>query len=102
MTVSQLAIPEMKENKSTTPAPEFEDKTDIETQIKDLAEQYALNQSVSNIIMKKYRRLIKKRDAMIIVLFIALIILFSSCVVGYYDMTYPKYELTKINNIAKE
>lgn len=102
MTVSQFANPERMENNDITPAPEFEDKTDINNQIKELAEQYAINQYYSNIVMKKYRRLIKKRDAMIILLFIVFSVLFSSCVVGFYDMTYPKYELTKINNISKE
>jgi len=80
----------MDENKTQTAAPEFEQPTNIDEQIKDLAEQYAINQSIGRMIIKKYNKLMKKK---IIIVFISLSIIASGCVtVNVYQQPVNQYQ----------
>lgn len=47
------------DNTTQTEKPEFEDQTNVDEQLKQIAEQYAINQSIGRILVKKYSKLEK-------------------------------------------
>ena len=47
---------------TTTDIPIFEDQTDIDEQLKEIAEQYAINQGIGRILVKKYDKVKKKKE----------------------------------------
>ena len=104
----------MDENKTQTTPPEFEQPTDIDEQIKDLAEQYAINRAITNIIIKKYTKLMKKKAAKIVIFILLAMIVYGCVTVNIYQRPVKKYKnyteqdtvnieswyyLTKINKI---
>ena len=75
----------MDENKTQTAAPEFDQPTDIDEQIKDLAEQYAINRAITNIILKKYTKLMKKKAAKIVIFILLSMIAYGCVTVNIYQ-----------------
>ncbi len=47
---------------TTTDIPIFEDQTDIDEQLKEISEQYAINQSIGRILVKKYDKIKKIKE----------------------------------------
>ena len=45
-----------------TEKPIFDDQTDIDEQLKEIAEQYAINQSIGRILVKKYDKIKKIKE----------------------------------------
>ena len=45
-----------------TEKPIFEDATDIDEQLRQIAEQYSINQSIGRILVKKYANIKKLKD----------------------------------------
>ena len=89
------------ESKTQTPVTIFQEVSKTLTDEQILAENYSISQSISKIILKKYARMMKNK-AVKVVIFIMISIMLSGCVVSFYDMANPKYELTNINNTVKE
>ena len=50
------------DNETFTEKPVFEDKTDIDEQLKQIAEQYAINQSIGRILVRNYEKIKKLKD----------------------------------------
>ena len=82
----------MDENKTQTAVPEFEQPTDIDEQIKDLAEQYAINRAITNIIIKKYIKLMKKKAAKIVIFILLAMIVYGCVTVNIYQQPVKKYQ----------
>ena len=79
MTDSQLTTCQRMEDKTSTPIPEFKEVTKTQTDEQILAESYSISQSISNIIIKKYARLMKGKAAKIVI-FILLSMIIYGCV----------------------
>ena len=88
----------MDENKTQTAAPEFDQPTDIDEQIKDLAEQYAINRAITNIILKKYTKLMKKQAAKIIIFILLAMIVYGCVTVNIYQQPVKQYK----NNMVQD
>ena len=82
----------MDENKTQTAAPEFDQPTNIDEQIKDLAEQYAINRAITNIILKKYTKLMKKQAAKIIIFILLAMIVYGCVTVNIYQQPVKQYQ----------
>jgi hypothetical protein len=50
------------DSETLTEKPHFEDKTDIDEQLKQIAEQYAINQSIGRILVRNYEKIKKLKD----------------------------------------
>lgn len=46
-----------------TEKPIFVDPTNIDEQLREIADQYSINQSMCNILMKQYERIKKIKDS---------------------------------------
>ena len=82
----------MDENKTQTTPPEFEQPTNIDEQIKDLAEQYAINRAITNIILKKYTKLMKKQAAKIVIFILLSMIAYGCVTVNVYQQPFKQYQ----------
>ena len=82
----------MDENKTQTTPPEFEQPTNIDEQIKDLAEQYAINRAITNIILKKYTKLMKKQAAKIVIFILLAMIVYGCVTVNIYRQPVKQYQ----------
>lgn len=50
------------DNTTQTAYPEFENQTNVDEQLKQIAEQYAINESIGRILVKKYTKLEKLKN----------------------------------------
>ena len=50
------------DNETFTEKPHFEDETNIDEQLKQIAEQYAINQSIGRILVRNYEKIKKLKD----------------------------------------
>jgi hypothetical protein len=50
------------DNETFTEKPYFEDETNIDEQLKQVAEQYAINQSIGRILVRNYEKIKKLKD----------------------------------------
>ena len=82
----------MDENKTQTAAPEFDQPTNIDEQIKELAERYAINRSITNIILKKYTKLMKKQAAKIVIFILLAMIVYGCVTVNIYQQPVKQYQ----------
>ena len=82
----------MDENKTQTTPPEFDQTTNIDEQIKDLAEQYAINRAITNIILKKYTKLMKKKAAKIMIFILLAMIVYGCVTVNIYQQPVKQYQ----------
>lgn len=82
----------MDENKTQTTPPEFDPPTNIDEQIKDLAEQYAINRAITNIILKKYTKLMKKQAAKIVIFILLAMIVYGCVTVNIYQHPVKQYQ----------
>ena len=82
----------MDENKTQTTPPEFDQPTNIDEQIKDLAEQYAINRAITNIIIKKYTKLMKKQAAKIVIFILLATIVYGCVTVNIYQQPVKQYQ----------
>ena len=82
----------MDENKTQTTPPEFEQPTNIDEQINDLAEQYAINRAITNIIIKKYTKLMKKKAAKIVIFILLAMIVYGCVTVNIYQHQVKQYQ----------
>ena len=97
MTDSQLTTRQRMENKTSTPIPEFKEVTKTRTDEQILAESYSISQSISNIIIKKYSRLMKGKAAKIII-FILLSMIIYGCVTFNVNITPNQIEKKSVEN----
>ena len=82
----------MDENKTQTTPPEFDQPTNIDEQIKDLAEQYAINRAITNIILKKYTKQMKKQAAKIVIFILLAMIVYGCVTVNIYQQPVKQYQ----------
>ena len=82
----------MDENKTQTSAQEFDQPTNIDEQIKDLAEQYAINRAITNIILKKYTKLMKKQAEKIVIFILLAMIAYGCVTVNIYQQPVKQYQ----------
>ena len=85
------------ENKTSTPIPEFKEVTKTQTDEQILAESYSISQSISNIIIKKYARLMKGKAAKIVI-FILLSMIISGCVTFNVNINPKPIEKNSVEN----
>lgn len=85
------------ENKTSTPTPEFKEVTKTRTDEQILAESYSISQSISNIIIKKYARLMKAKAAKIII-FILLSMIIYGCVTFNVNINQDPIEKKSVEN----
>ena len=55
-------LTDRKMDSTFTEKPVFEDPTNIDEQLKQIAEQYAINQSIGNILVKKFAKIKKLKE----------------------------------------
>lgn len=65
------------ENKTQTTPPEFKEVTATMTEAQILADSYSISKSISNIIIKKYAREIKKKAVKMIIFAILSMIIYG-------------------------
>ena len=92
MTVLQLTTLQRMENKTSTTIPEFKEVTKTRTDEQILAESYSISQSISNIIIKKYARLMKGKAAKIVIFILLSMIVYGCVTVNIYQQPVKQYK----------
>ena len=60
--IINVLLTDRKMDSTFTEKPVFEDPTNIDEQLKQIAEQYAINQSIGNILLKKFAKIKKLKE----------------------------------------
>lgn len=97
MTDLQLTTRQRMESKTSTPITEFKEVTKTRTDEQILAESYSISQSISNIIINKYSRLMKGKATKIII-FILLSMIIYGCVTFNVNINPRPIEKKSVEN----